>query len=95
MPGLVDPTTASQYQTISRVSGFAFLYLMLRGFAEGCVALTGTEPDQWSFLQPEDRDRRLNAFDDAEHHAVAGAGHYVHIEQPDETIRLIDAFLQK
>jgi pimeloyl-ACP methyl ester carboxylesterase len=59
------------------------------------MALSGTEPDQWSFLQPEDRDRRLDAFPDVEHHPVAGAGHYVHVEQPDETIRLLDAFLQK
>ena len=59
------------------------------------MALSGTEADQWSFLQPDDRARRLAAFDSAEHHPVAGAGHYVHVEQPDETTRLLDAFLQR
>ena len=39
----VDPTTASQYRQISGISSFALIYLMMRGFAEGCVALTGTE----------------------------------------------------
>jgi pimeloyl-ACP methyl ester carboxylesterase len=57
------------------------------------MALSGTEPDQWSFLQPEDRARRLAAFPDVEHHPVADAGHYIHVEQPGETIRLLKAFL--
>jgi pimeloyl-ACP methyl ester carboxylesterase len=57
------------------------------------MALSGTEADQWSFLQPEDRARRLAAFERAEHHAVAGAGHYVHVEQPDTTIELFERFL--
>jgi len=59
------------------------------------MALSGTEPDQWSFLQAEDRDRRLAAFADAEHHPVAGAGHYIHVEQPDTTIALMDAFFSR
>jgi pimeloyl-ACP methyl ester carboxylesterase len=59
------------------------------------MALSGTEPDQWSFLQPDDRTRRLAAFPDVEHHGVAGAGHYIHVEQPDETIRLMDAFFAR
>jgi amino acid transporter len=29
--------------TISPITGFALLYLLLRGFAEGCAAMTGTE----------------------------------------------------
>jgi amino acid transporter len=37
----VDPTVARR--TLSAPAGFAFLYLMLRGFAEGCAAMTGTE----------------------------------------------------
>ncbi|MBV8985697.1 MAG: alpha/beta hydrolase [Acidimicrobiia bacterium] len=59
------------------------------------LALSGTEPDQWSFLSPEDRERRLDAFPDVEHHGVANAGHYIHVEQPEETIRLIDAFVHR
>jgi pimeloyl-ACP methyl ester carboxylesterase len=59
------------------------------------LALSGTETDQWSFLSPEDRERRLDAFPDVEHHGVAHAGHYIHVEQPEETIRLIDAFIHR
>src|SRR5438270_6538658 len=40
-PMKVDPTSAKQL--LHTPAGFAFLYLMLRGFAEGCAALTGTE----------------------------------------------------
>jgi amino acid transporter len=39
----VDPSSASQYRQIASLGNFAFGYLMLRGFAEGCVAMTGTE----------------------------------------------------
>src|SRR3954470_18601084 len=39
-PLKVDPTA---HHTLSAPAGFAFLYLMLRGFAEGCAAMTGTE----------------------------------------------------
>jgi pimeloyl-ACP methyl ester carboxylesterase len=58
------------------------------------MALSGSEPDQWSFLEPDDRARRLDAFPDAIHHAVAGAGHYIHVEQPDVTATLIGDFLR-
>ncbi len=40
-PMKVDPTSAKQL--LHTPAGFAFLYLMLRGFAEGCAAMTGTE----------------------------------------------------
>ena len=42
-PIKVDPASASQYRQIASLGNFAFGYLMLRGFAEGCVAMTGTE----------------------------------------------------
>lgn len=42
-PLKVDPSSGSQYRQIATVGNFAFAYLMLRGFAEGCVAMTGTE----------------------------------------------------
>jgi pimeloyl-ACP methyl ester carboxylesterase len=57
------------------------------------MVLTGTEPDQWSFLTDEDKQRRLAVFPDVQHHVVAGAGHYVHVEQPDATIELIERFV--
>ncbi len=40
-PLKVDPTTAPR--TFSPVTGLALGYLLLRGFAEGCAAMTGTE----------------------------------------------------
>jgi amino acid transporter len=39
----VDPSSAAQFHSVARLGDFAFAYLMLRGFAEGCVAMTGTE----------------------------------------------------
>lgn len=41
-PVRVDPFSASQH-TGSFPIGFAFTFLILRAFAEGCVAMTGTE----------------------------------------------------
>jgi pimeloyl-ACP methyl ester carboxylesterase len=60
----------------------------------GCpvLVLTGTEPDQWNDLPVEARDARLAAIPDVRHHEIAGAGHYVHIEQPDAVVELVTAF---
>lgn len=41
-PLKVDPVSVRQHG-FSPVTGFALLYLLLRGFAEGCAAATGTE----------------------------------------------------
>ncbi len=54
----VDPTAGAQYRQIASIGNYAFLYLMLRGFAEGCVALTGTEAISngvMAFKQPAQR----------------------------------------
>ena len=59
------------------------------------LALTGSEPDQWSFLAPEDRARRLATLPDAEGRVVDGAGHYIHVECPDATIAHLEAFLAR
>ncbi|MDB4917609.1 MAG: conserved rane protein of unknown function, Amino acid permease-associated [Gemmatimonadetes bacterium] len=37
----VDPATA--HKGMSPITGFALVYLLMRGFAEGCAAMTGTE----------------------------------------------------
>jgi pimeloyl-ACP methyl ester carboxylesterase len=55
--------------------------------------LSGTEADQWGDLPDDVRARRLAAIADAHHVAVAGAGHYVHIEQPDVVLEHVKAFL--
>ena len=47
------------------------------------VALTGAEPDMWSGLPDDAIARRVGAMPHGEHHAVEGAGHYIHVERPD------------
>src|SRR5690348_17108862 len=43
-PLKVDPVSLRQHAAgLSPLSGIALIYLLLRGFAEGCVAMTGTE----------------------------------------------------
>ena len=39
----VDPVSARSTAAMSPITGFALVYLLLRGFAEGCAAMTGTE----------------------------------------------------
>jgi amino acid transporter len=39
----VDPVSAQQGGHFSPLTGFALAYLLMRGFAEGCAAMTGTE----------------------------------------------------
>src|SRR6476661_8155702 len=39
----VDPVSTRQHPGMSPITGFALVYLLLRGFAEGCAAMTGTE----------------------------------------------------
>jgi pimeloyl-ACP methyl ester carboxylesterase len=56
------------------------------------LVLTGEEPDQWNHLPVETRDARLEAIPDSRHHRLAGAGHYVHIEQPDAVMDHIERF---
>ena len=38
----VDPTTAKAHH-LDRITGFSLIFLLMRGFAEGCSAMTGTE----------------------------------------------------
>ncbi len=39
----IDPASARSHPGMSPITGFALFYLLLRGFAEGCAAMTGTE----------------------------------------------------
>lgn len=57
------------------------------------LVVTGAEPDTWSDLTPEQTAGRLAAFRDVRHLAVPGAGHYVHVEQPDAVFDAIAAFV--
>ncbi|HWJ24220.1 MAG TPA: APC family permease [Gemmatimonadaceae bacterium] len=55
----VDPVSARHYGGgLSPITGFALFYLLLRGFAEGCAAMTGTEAISngvMAFRQPAPR----------------------------------------
>jgi pimeloyl-ACP methyl ester carboxylesterase len=57
------------------------------------LVLTGAEHDTWSEMSDEEAAERVSHFPDARHHVVAGAGHYVHIEQPEAVLGEIAAFL--
>lgn len=59
------------------------------------LALTGSEHDTWSDLSASDIAQRLAVMADARHHVVDGAGHYLHLEQPEATMRHIRAFIDE
>jgi pimeloyl-ACP methyl ester carboxylesterase len=50
------------------------------------TVLTGAEPDTWSDLGSEVIDRRLAAMPTGCHRVVEAAGHYIHLERPDEVL---------
>ena len=58
----VDPVSIRQHPAMSPVTGFALFYLLLRGFAEGCSAMTGTEAISngiQAFKQPAPRNAAI------------------------------------
>lgn len=57
------------------------------------LALTGAEHDTWSELTPAEIAERLSHLRNVRHHVIPGAGHYLHIEQPDAVLSAIAAFL--
>jgi pimeloyl-ACP methyl ester carboxylesterase len=57
------------------------------------LVLTGGEHDTWSELTADEVAARLSSLRSAEHVVVEGAGHYVHIEQPDAVLREVERFL--
>lgn len=56
------------------------------------LVLTGSEHDTWSELTPAELEERLSHIRTARHQVVPGAGHYVHVEQPDAVLAAIAAF---
>lgn len=59
------------------------------------LVLTGTEHDTWSDLDDEQIAERLSHFRDGRHEVVEGAGHYLHIEQPEAVHAAISTFLDE
>ena len=57
------------------------------------LALTGAEPDQWSDLSADEIAGRLVDMRSARHEVVAGAGHYVHLEQPEAVLGHLARFV--
>lgn len=59
------------------------------------LVLTGGEHDMWSEMSASEVAARVSLVNDVEHHVVAGGGHYLHLEQPEQTIELMQDFLAR
>ena len=59
------------------------------------LVLTGDQPDTWTEVNGVELAKRLANFADARHVLVRGTGHYVHIEDPDASMRAIEGFLEE
>ena len=57
------------------------------------LVLTGSEHDTWSDLSDDELAGRLSHLRDVRHQVIEGAGHYVHIEQPDAVLAAITGFM--
>jgi pimeloyl-ACP methyl ester carboxylesterase len=57
------------------------------------LAIVGSEPDTWGPLPAALLDERLSHVPQLTRHTVEGAGHFVHIEKPAETARVILDFI--
>ncbi len=57
------------------------------------LALLSSEDDAWTELPDDEVERRIATFPDARWKSVPGAGHYVHVENPDFVLEEISAFL--
>lgn len=81
--------------TIDMPSPFGYEQLLAQHRLVRCpvLVLTGDQPDTWNEVHGEELERRLANFNDARHVLVPGTGHYVHIEDPDATMRAIEAFV--
>jgi len=59
------------------------------------LVLTGTEHDTWNDLSDDQLKERLAHLPHARHEVVEGAGHYVHVEQPERVLAAITEFLDE
>ena len=58
------------------------------------LALIGSEPDTWGPLPEPLLASRLSYVPELERGVVQDAGHFMHIEQPERTARLVLDYLQ-
>ena len=59
------------------------------------LVLTGAEEDTWSDHAPEVVARNVARIPNARHEVVEGAGHYVHIEQPEAVLASVERFVKE
>ena len=59
------------------------------------LVVTGAEADNWSEMSEDQVEARLSAWNGPRHRRIAGAGHYVHVEQPDSVMAAITEFLSE
>lgn len=57
------------------------------------LALVSSEDDAWTEVHDEEAERRVRLLADGRWRSVPGAGHYVHVEQPDFVLEQIRSFL--
>ena len=57
------------------------------------LVLTGTEHDTWSDLSDDEVAERVARLPGGRHQVIDGAGHYLHVERPDEVLTAISGFL--
>jgi pimeloyl-ACP methyl ester carboxylesterase len=56
------------------------------------LVLTGSEHDTWSEMTADEVADRVAHLPTAVHRVIEGAGHYVHVEQPDAVLAAIAGF---
>jgi pimeloyl-ACP methyl ester carboxylesterase len=57
------------------------------------LVLTGDQQDAWTEVNGDELAKRVANMANARHVLVPGTGHYVHLEDPDATMRAIEAFV--
>jgi pimeloyl-ACP methyl ester carboxylesterase len=57
------------------------------------AVLTGSEADTWSDLRPDVIERRMAPIQGGRHRTVPGAGHYIHLERPDDVLADIEVMV--
>ncbi|HEX4822268.1 MAG TPA: alpha/beta hydrolase [Acidimicrobiales bacterium] len=81
--------------TVSLPSPFGYEQLLAQQRMVQCpvLVLTGDQPDTWTEVKGAELEKRVTNMAKARHVLVPGTGHYVHIENPDATMRAIESFL--
>jgi len=81
--------------TIDLPSPFGYEQLLAQQRLVQCpvLVLTGDQPDTWTEVKDDELAKRVANMPNARHVLVPGTGHYVHIEDPDATMRAIETFL--